>query len=230
MKIVPAQNYNMAAAADGPFSAGASHTTHETHKPVDIHTLPDELLVHILSDVPRELRISIRRVSKKWSRIIRDLGYHIEPVSVSEDGFPDYANAIGMKHNPATLYIGNSPIDWFFPLARGRRFTNADLLRSRSQFITSPPISMVYLSVWKPEVGSKKRTLVHSVVRTAAPALKGSEGVRIGDLMDVIESMKASIVDVYFNIIYRVIREESDDEEGDEAESYDGESDDDLVG
>lgn len=46
--------------------------------------LPDELLIHIIRQVPVESRVNIRRVSQKWHSIILDIGYHVEPLFVDD--------------------------------------------------------------------------------------------------------------------------------------------------
>lgn len=71
--------------------------------------------------------------------------------------------------------------------------TYTELFAKRSEFITSPPISTV--SVLSRQ-GFEEWSNDHctAILRTVAPAVRRSEGIRIGDLMDVVDGMKASFL------------------------------------
>lgn len=188
MDTSPAQDLVKDSSPKSPTSTRDAHISSETQSPKDINALPDELLMQILLEVPEKQRVSIRGVSKKWMGTIRDVGYHLEPLFVRDtDSLPYYTTKAGIRYNPAIMSMDSLTIDNVFP-AGGKPFTRNKLLSKRSEFITSPPISMVSVIIWKSEISSD---IVPMVVRTATPASKGSEGIRLGDLIDVIESVQA---------------------------------------
>lgn len=172
-----------------------------TQKSKDIHTLPDELLVQILFEIPVEHRVDVRRVSQKWKSIISDLGFHIEPLFMLPDlcHIPIYPAQTKFKKNQAILSFCQSAVQandeiCGRPQTVGSELTRAELSTKRSEFITCPPIGTVSIS------SRQKGTSIclsscDAVLRTATPALTRSEGIRIGDLLDVIDNMKASVSD-----------------------------------
>lgn len=71
--------------------------------------------------------------------------------------------------------------------------TYTELFAKRSEFITSPPISTVSVVIrqiseeWSNDHGT-------AILRTAARAIRRSEGISIRDLMDVVDGMRASFL------------------------------------
>lgn len=157
--------------------------------------LPDELLVQVLSAIPVECRVGIRTVSKKWHIIVLDLGYHIEP-DFMVGGYPHYAFGIPMKLNPAICDFTKMPSDLTRPVQRGlidqRDLTG--LLSRRSEFITSPPVSMLTVT-WCDRGRRLQHRDIPMVLRTATSGWRRSEGIRIGDLLDILEKTSISLED-----------------------------------
>jgi hypothetical protein len=59
----------------------------------------------------------------------------------------------------------------------------------RSEFLTNPTISTLALEVIGPS-GSPRQPM-HAILRTATPTVKGSGGIRFGDLLDMFDKMRA---------------------------------------
>lgn len=169
-------------------------TTH-SNSAKNLCDLPDELLLQVLSAVPVECRVGIRTVSKKWHGIVLDLGYHIEP-DFMVSGYPHYAFEIPMKLNPAICDFTKKPFDLTRPVQRGlidqRDLT--ELLSRRSEFITSPPVSMLSVT-WCDRSYRLQHKSIPMVLRTATSGWKRSEGIRIGDLLDILEKTSMSLED-----------------------------------
>jgi hypothetical protein len=177
----------MSLSSDGAIIADISRNPSVSPKPTSINNLPEDLLVHILSMVSPEHRCLIRRVSWKWYT----LGYHVEPVLVSdtfplergmvlfcrlEMSTPYYRHLVKIKVNPL--------FDSHFNLATMKLKTmesRRDLLQRRSEFLTSPPISMLSIK-YHPDKGG-------AIPRTAAPSVERSDGIRVGDLVEILDKM-----------------------------------------
>lgn len=143
--------------------------------------------------------MGIRRVCQKWHGIIADLGFHLEPIDPEElgeegledegldfDYIPFYPKEIPIKLNLTTWFFCDPPlhhcIDHIDAIRSSRGMTRDELLVKRSEFITSPPISTVCIDIRTPRVRGS-----HSIAHFRA------KGIRIGDLMDIIDKMSASI-------------------------------------
>lgn len=157
-----------------------------------LNGLPNALLIEILRQVPIEDRVGIRTVSQKWYNVILDLGYYIDPDFIEGRDFPHYPARIDIKANPAVVACNKRYSHMFAPLHSGRIFERSlrQLRRRRSEFITSPPISMIYVMYDNNTQPPFDRT-VHMALRTATLAAKRSEGLRIGDLLDIFEKVRA---------------------------------------
>lgn len=162
-----------------------------TNKAKNLCDLPDELLLQILSAVPLKDRVCIRSVSKKWHSIILDLGYHLEPDFISWPDTPYYPCGVQIRPNPIIDNLTNLQQirQGFYRWGRMNERDVISLQKRRSEFITSPPISMVRL-VW-----SDNLTVVLMTLRTATPAWKRTEGIRIEDLLDLFEKLSTSTSD-----------------------------------
>lgn len=168
--------------------------------------LPDELLIHIIRQVPVETRANIRRVSRKWHNIILDIGYHIEPLFVDDKyEVPLYSDDPYIK--------GNRALPWMLvhmPESEDTLATNnalhhtvvhqevdfAALSQRRSEFITSPPISMARVNFRVPRPVSRKSRqaspiTVNEMLQTAGPTSNRREGIRIGDILDLFDKARA---------------------------------------
>jgi hypothetical protein len=162
-----------------------------------IDTLPNELLLTILGLAPLQDRTKVRRVSKKWSSFIYDVGYHLEPLFIDESScIPFYSDDVPIRvHTHASMwnsmdfYHLQKRMDQDIPYAELTQVTYSAVLRwKRSEFLTSPPISTLALQITAPP-GSPRQPM-HAMIRTVTPAVKG-EGIRIGDLLDMLEKMRA---------------------------------------
>lgn len=171
-----------------------------------LNDLPDELLICVLRQVPIERRVSIRTVSRKWYSIILDIGYHVDPLFMDDKlEAPHFSKDLPMKLNPAITW---NPLRLSGPEGEYKMHTGfidkprcKDLLPRRSEFITSPPISVahVHLTCYDLKKGQRSERgeripFISSqmVLRTAMPSQNRSEGIRIGDLLDIYEKMRAS--------------------------------------
>jgi hypothetical protein len=177
----------MSFSSDRAINPDISRNPSVNPKPTSMDKLPEELLVHISSLVSPEHRCLIRRVSRKWY----NLGYHVEPVLVSdtfplergmvpfcrlEMSTPYYRHLVKIKVNP--LFHSH------FNLATMKLKTmesRRDLLQRRSEFLTSPPISMLSIR-YHPDKSD-------AMIRTAAPSVERSDGIRIGDLVEILDKM-----------------------------------------
>lgn len=67
-----------------------------------------------------------------------------------------------------------------------------EMLQRRSEFATSPPISTLTLTAFGPRSPDDTTgQMIHATLRTATPAVKGSEGIRLGDPLDIYAKMSA---------------------------------------
>lgn len=169
--------------------------------PTQLAALPDELLVHVLSKVPKEHRVGIRTVSQKWKNIISDLGYHIKPLFVTNGDhcLPYYPEEIQIHMNPVTssfCYGLHDAATRFAscPLAHVGPFTSSDAQAKRSEFITSPPITTICISIWS-FVEQRTATGVSITVISTPALMRSDQGIRVGDLVDVIDAVEASVPD-----------------------------------
>lgn len=179
---------------------------HETNEPPEevapestqLNTLPDEVLVQVLSEVPKEHRVGIRTVSQKWKNIISDLGYHIKPLFVTNGEYclPYYPKEIPIHLNPIISAFCESAATRFTSCALGRDgpFTSSDVQARRSEFISSPPITAICIGIWKAEEQRTATGVSITVVDTPA-LMRSDQGIRVGDLMDVVDAVEASVPD-----------------------------------
>lgn len=166
-----------------------------------LNDLPDELLIHVLRQVPIERRVSIRTVSRKWYSVILDIGFHVNPLFV-DDSYqaPHYSKGLHLKLNPAIEWnlCRRSTLEHEYELTQGwiHRPRYKELLPRRAEFITSPPISAAHVDISLYMLSAQQRRIwmrsLTMVVRTAMPSWYRSEGIRIGDLLDIYEKMRAS--------------------------------------
>jgi hypothetical protein len=165
-----------------------------------ISDLPDELLINIFSHLPAEHRMVIRSVSQKWNNIISDVGYHLEPLFVATDGMPHYSAKTPIRVNPAFIAINVMNVElgarYTEVLLSRRELSDTELLQRRSEFVTSPLTSMIGLMdiiqhVF-PDGDSADLEAVSAVLKTATPVSKRSEGVRVGELLDLLDKAPAS--------------------------------------
>jgi hypothetical protein len=145
--------------------------------------------------VPSEDRVRMRTVSKLFNKTFTRIGYHLDPVFVRDHCkgshyFPFYPPEVPIQLHPMfrrnILLFDNHDhtiIDTIvkFWLAPDRK----EMEQRRSQFIISPPISAVCL------VCPNFRGHNYAVLRTATHITKRPEGVRVGDLLDTFDKMKA---------------------------------------
>lgn len=167
-----------------------------TQTQATIKTLPDELLLAVLGELSIKDRAKVRTVSKKWNDLVMDLGIHLEPLFVDEQqGVPFYSNDNAIRLN---IWANSYDFHGQFKLADDLQVPYSSLTRmesyemmyyTRSQFLTDPPISTLALQVIGPP-GSSIRPM-HAILRTATRTMKGSGGLRCGDLLDVFDKMRA---------------------------------------
>lgn len=160
---------------------------------MNLSNLPDELLVNILCQVPVECRVRIRTVSQKWDRIIIDLGFHVEPISLPSEShcYLQYPRKLRIKLNPAISSLCKTGDHGASSSSLSEHISNSTrdkLLTKRSEFISSPPISMVGITIWGPESRNRfSQAGIHSQMRTTF------YGIRVGDLIDVMNDMEAAL-------------------------------------
>jgi hypothetical protein len=77
-----------------------------------------------------------------------------------------------------------------------RELSNTELLQRRPEFVTSPPTSMIGLTDiiqhFFPDGDSADFVTVSAVWRTATPVSKRPEGVRVGELLDLLNKASTS--------------------------------------
>lgn len=119
----------------------------------------NELLKKILSQVPCEYRVNLRRVSKTWKHVVSEVGYAVEPVYARpshdpEKGVPYYPNHLTIKCHPVTgkgyRRKGSAAYSRYVE-NRSRcaelHMTNFNLRKGElEEFITDPPITQVAVS------------------------------------------------------------------------------------
>lgn len=171
---------NMPLSEDEVIAVDVSRHPSVNPKPKSINDLPGELLVHVLSMVSPEYRCLIRRVLRKWYTF----GYHVEPIVVRETfttkrqeiSMPQYQYLIKLQHNP--IFFSNSGL---LEIKLKFRKCRTELLQRRSEFLTSPPISVISIYYPPDKIGA--------TLRTAAPSMSRSDGIRLGDLLDTLDKM-----------------------------------------
>jgi hypothetical protein len=169
--------------------------------PKEIADLPDELLTSVLSMVPPEHRIGIRRVPQKWNGIISDIGYHLEPLFVNgRDGKPWYPARVPIQVHPILdsrrvaikMYKGACP-NYLFD---SDELSNANARRRRLDYLTSPPISVVMLQSYQNSHDGSFIEDIHVILRTASSVSKRPEGIRVGDFLDALDKLHESGKDI----------------------------------
>ena len=171
---------------------GETAAVHSSQTSGFIDTLPNELLLAILGKLPLKERAKVRTVSKRWNNLVMDLGFHLEPLFVDDKlGVPFYSSDPPIRRN-----IWAVSLDYLrrMELADELQIPSASLTQmegcppmyfKRSQFLTHPPISTLALQVVGP-LDSGRRPM-HAMLR----ATKGSGGIRLGDILDVFDKMRA---------------------------------------
>ena len=160
--------------------------------PTTINTLPDELLLAVFRVLSITDRAKVRTVSKKWNRLVMDLGIHLEPLFVDDKlGIPFYSNeiAIQLHHAAVTCYFTDHTKladDLKIPF---KNLTEAGVLvwlpLNRSEFLTDPPISTLAFQVIAP-TGTPRENQMRAVLRNS----KSSGGIRLGEFLDMCEKMR----------------------------------------
>lgn len=169
--------------------------THSFQASSTIDTLPDELLLTVFSVLSLRDRAKIRTVSKRWNDVVMDLGIHLEPLFVDDqEGIPFYSNDVTIELNlwawlPKFTFLQQG-LEAEIPYANLNHVGSSEpMYWRRSEFVTNPPISTLALQVIGPP-GSPRQPM-HAVLRVAAPTATGSVGIRLGDLLDAFDSMRA---------------------------------------
>lgn len=160
--------------------------------PGTVDTLPEELLLAIFGELSLKERAKVRTVSKRWNNLVMDLGIHLDPLFVDDKlGVPFYSSDFPIRRN-----IWAVSVDYLrhMELANELQIPSASLTQmegcppmyfKRSQFLTHPPISTLALQVVGPL--DSGRQPMHAMLR----ATKGSGGIRVGDVLDVFDKMRA---------------------------------------
>lgn len=67
--------------------------------------------------------------------------------------------------------------------------SSKELMLRRQEFLTSPPISVVSINYRPDKIGA--------MLQTAAPSMKRPDGIRVGDLVDILDKMlpRPAIID-----------------------------------
>lgn len=106
---------------------------------------------------------------------------------MNEEGLPFYEIDVMPRINPAIIHFALG--------IEGPQYLESipKLLRRRSEFITSPPISVIHMRWTRFE--NRTPSTVSVTIRTATPARKRSEGIRVGDLLDIMEKLKPTRAD-----------------------------------
>jgi len=124
-----------------------------------------------------------------------DLGIHLEPLFVDDqEGIPFYSNDVAIELNiwawlPKSTFLQQG-LEAEIPYANLNHVGSSEpMYWRRSQFVTNPSISTLALQVIGPP-GSPRQPM-HAVLRAAAPTAMGTVGIRLGDLLDAFDSMRA---------------------------------------
>lgn len=190
------------------FSTNDEREAREEQGVKNLCDLPDELLVQVLSQVPVEARVGLRTISKKWHNIILDLGYHIEPNFLDDFWGAHYSSNYHVKLNPFIDDFADGARCNELSIHTGRldKWNFQKLLERPSELITSPPVSMIDMRFRDRGGWSNQGDFVFMSLRTATPACKRSEGIRISDLLDILEKMGASTtIDTWVLLISLVV-------------------------
>jgi hypothetical protein len=140
----------------------------------------NELVHHILLQLPVEDRERARRVSKTFNHVITKLGYAIQPADShikNYDEYPIYPNRLNIRLNP--IMTKDGPLTC--PPSSG--FTRMTTVRvpwryapELREFLTYPPIT---------QVSVRYRPLAYSAT------IRVRDGVRVEDVVEVLEKMRA---------------------------------------
>jgi len=145
-----------------------------------------ELLLPIISELPREHRTTIRRVSKAWYDAVMNIGHVFDPVGYGYLGYhwqkylrnpnmPLYPSGTLFQFNPAlswhqTPHNTNYPLHhWGYTLQFDEDWDFPNPAQQDSEFITNPPLTQLVLCA-----GSDDDARVSN--------LRVPGGIRIGDL------------------------------------------------
>jgi hypothetical protein len=187
----------MSSRATEIISASETIAVPSSQTPSAVDRLPDELLLAILGELSIRDRTKILRVSKKWNDLVMDLGIYLDPLFVDErEGIPFYSDEIPVYRRLWAIDTdfdgANEILQADFPrLALFRVCTSDSLMMhlARSEYLTSPPISTLAFQVTGPP-GTPRQPMT-AVLRTATPTARGSGGIRFGDLLDMLDKMRA---------------------------------------
>lgn len=170
----------------------------------------NELLHMILSEVPREHRVSLRRISKNWQAAVEKIGYVFQPADHSQghhqdDPRPLYVSQPIFRSNPVfldNLFSMGRPAHQAIP---GYRIECRSLGSSRSaphwvsvaklkenghQFITDPPLT---------ELQVRTRGILDPKVR-----LQVYGGIRLKDLLEFFQTVhRRGEFDLFFWMLRR---------------------------
>jgi hypothetical protein len=157
----------------------------------------------IISEVPREERTSLRRISKQWHAAATKLGHAFEPPSHEPSvddrvcDLPMYSPRVTFKHNPAfdstpawmdlrsrTVYLGGRI--WCQHLSFRPLQAAAQLAERDNEFITDPPIT---------------QAKIHSASVSLDVLLQVRGGIRIRDVLEYFRELcylKLTRVNVLF--------------------------------
>jgi hypothetical protein len=145
----------------------------------------NELLHHILLQLPFEFRVRVRRISKIWNHVISKLGYHVDPIAIYHDEYVQsamHAPGADIRLNPILkgeiITIYNWPItnDTQTASVPDRSTYSANL----REFLTVPPIT---------EVMFYYRFHGYSAV------MQKRDGVRVGDMVETLDRMRSCAVE-----------------------------------
>jgi hypothetical protein len=156
--------------------------------------LREDELQHVLAMVPSEDRVRMRTVSKLFNKTFTRIGYHLDPLLVYEltdrgHCFTSYSFEIPIQLHPmfrSCIYGYENPEHTAYDklvkfwLAPNRN----DMEERHQEFITSPPISTVYVSYSAGPGGPSQ-----AILRTATAITKRPEGVLAGDLLEAFDKM-----------------------------------------
>jgi hypothetical protein len=136
-----------------------------------MHT--NELLHMIISEVPREFRISMRRVSKNWQAAVVKLGYAVEPEKrIARHWSRHNLSQTEIKVNPVFIRTANSftpvPTHGHHGILKYTPGVGLELTGCEREFITSPPITEV---------------LMFPLNSNKAETLRVRGGIRVEDLV-----------------------------------------------
>lgn len=157
----------------------------------------NEILHMILSNVPINHYASIRRVSKTWNKVVTKIGYHVNPDRVHTSdvrtgvtySYPEYAAADPIIFNPIFTLLKRSrnqtrsyPSEHYnVCFSVDCAFQSPTFRQLAQQFLTSPPITQVALTVLPVEHGSGSDRHVST--------LRVRDGIRFRDLAEALRQL-----------------------------------------